>query len=354
MSQRKLRTPEEYAELVKAQQRIVELKKQNAKLHKELSKEKERKQDLHEAVYDAASIAFSELEIKPVKQVKKDTRKLDEEVAVIWCADWQMGKVTPTYNSRICSNRIDTYGEKILEITDIQRKSKKINKAHIWLLGDIIEGTDIFPGQAWLVDSGLYKQILDHGLKTLSNLIRTLLTSFETIHITGVIGNHGRLGRIGQHSYDDNGDRMLYKVCEMLFADEKRVTWDIPEGADGDRGWYAVDKIGNYSSLLVHGDQFRGQLGIPWYGVRKKVLGWKSMSSTGQMPEFKDVSFGHWHQIYSQDMNGITVRCSGSPESSNPYAAENLAAMGRASQRMMFVNPKKGIVTAEYQGIWLE
>ena len=48
------------------------------------------------------------------------------------------------------------------------------------------------------------------------------------------------------------------------------------------------------------------------------------------------------------------MRCSPSPESNNYYAAENLAALGLPAQRMMFVNPKKGIVTADYENIWLD
>jgi hypothetical protein len=51
--------------------------------------------------------------------------------------------------------------------------------------------------------------------------------------------------------------------------------------------------------------------------------------------------------------NTVQVRISGSPESTNTYAAESLAAVGRPSQALMFVHPGKGIVTAEYN-CWLD
>ena len=70
-------------------------------------------------------------------------------------------------------------------------------------------------------------------------------------------------------------------------------------------------------------------------------------------PDFKDVAFGHWHQQLTWTDAGITMRCSPSPESNNYYAAENLAALGLPAQRMMFVNPK-GIVTADYENVWLD
>jgi DNA repair exonuclease SbcCD nuclease subunit len=71
-------------------------------------------------------------------------------------------------------------------------------------------------------------------------------------------------------------------------------------------------------------------------------------------PPFQDVAFGHWHQPVTWTINGIGVRGSGSTESFNDYAAEQLGGMGRPSQRLMFVDPKGGHVTAEYPEIWLD
>jgi hypothetical protein len=51
--------------------------------------------------------------------------------------------------------------------------------------------------------------------------------------------------------------------------------------------------------------------------------------------------------------NTVQMRISGSPESTNTYAVERLAAVGRPSQPLMFVHPEKGIVTAEYN-CWLD
>jgi hypothetical protein len=51
--------------------------------------------------------------------------------------------------------------------------------------------------------------------------------------------------------------------------------------------------------------------------------------------------------------NGGRVFVSGSPESHNEYARVFVAAVGRPSQRLHFVDPDKGRVTAEYT-VWLD
>ena len=289
----------EIAELIaeSESEKVKDLQKTINRLHKQNDKLKNNQDELVDAIYNAVTDSIADIDIPAVKPPKLTYAKTkNEEVAVITLADWQMGKKTPTYNSEICQKRIEQYAKKVQEITAIHRKSHNIKKAHIWILGDIVEGIDIFPGQAWVVDSGLYRQIMKNGLESLTNFIREMLATFEEVKVVSVIGNHGRIGRYGTFHPEDNADRILYETTKLMFADEKRLEWINPEAFEGDRGWYAVDKIGKYSCLLIHGDQFRGQLGIPWYGVKKKVVAWKALGSQLDMPfpDFKEVGFCYW------------------------------------------------------------
>jgi predicted phosphodiesterase len=132
----------------------------------------------------------------------------------------------------------------------------------------------------------------------------------------------------------------------LMFENEKRIKFIIPDGP-GERNWYAIDQIGNYKSLLIHGDQFGSMSAL--YSVQKKVYGWK----VGAIQEhFDDVYFGHFHTPSKFTFNTVQCRCSGSPESTNTYAMESLASVGQPSQPLLFVHPEKGIVTAEYT-VWL-
>lgn len=314
-----------------------------------LAKLKAQRAELVAAVYQAARDGFAALNLAPVIPPKHDKRR-SPEVAVAMLGDWQLGKVTPTYSSTVCEKRIERLAEKISLLTKIQRADHPVNELRVWMLGDMIEGITVFPGQAYQVDASLYRQIAINGPRIMGNFLRRMLSEFERVHVTAVIGNHGRLGRHGEYDPESNGDRMLYRITQQLLEDEKRLTWTIPDG-QGERHWYAIDRIGKYSCLLFHGDQFGGRMmgTLTRLGVQRKVGGWKA----GAIPEhFDDVAFGHWHILEEFAVSHCQARCNGSPESYNTFAQEALAAMSPPSQRLMFVHPGLGKVTSEHK-VWL-
>ena len=340
-----------------------QLYRQNEQLRRELELEKSSRDRAIRAIEETTRDTIAGLVIPPVPKPPKPAKALkdrDSEVPVLHVADIQLGKLTPDYNSEVAEHRMDVYGDKALKLIELHRAVAPINEAHIWLLGDIVEGEDIFPGQSWLIDSGLYSQAMVNGPQILAKLIRKVLSSVDKVTVRGVIGNHGRIGKKGQYHPETNTDRMAYFVTRTLLQPEieaGRLDWFHAEpGNTGERGWYTVDRIGEYSCLLIHGDQFTGSLGVPWYGIQKMVPKWHVMGNNDKLPfeEFQDVAFGHWHQPMNWTINGIGVRCCGSPESYNDYALENLAGAGRPSQRMMFVDPIGGHVTAEYPEVWLD
>lgn len=328
-----------------------ELKVSYTKLIQEYEKLKSKEDHLAEAVYRAVKDEINSHNTRyvPVQKPTHDKRKGGEEVAVAVLADWQLAKVTPDYNSLVCEERIERYAEKVIQLTEIQRQDHPVKHIHIWCLGDIVEGELIFPGQSFLIDGGLYRQITVDGPRIMKNFISKMLENFETVTFVGVIGNHGAIGGRGRRDHDPetNADRMLYRIMQLIFEKEKRIKFVIPDGR-GERNWYGIDTIGNYKSLLIHGDQF-GSLST-FYSFQKKVYGWK----VGAIQEhFDDVYCGHFHTPTKMTFNTVQFRISGSPESTNTYAMESLAAIGRPSQPLMFVHPEKGIVTAEYN-CWLD
>lgn len=338
------------SELETSKAQIADLQQRLRQTSAALGKSKRSKAEYVAAVYEAIRDGLSTVELAPVPAPFVSRGIGSPEVAVAVLSDWQLGKVTPTYNSQVCEQRIGLYAEKVLRLTDIQRKDHPVDEARVWVLGDIIEGITIFPGQQWLVDSSLYRQITIDGPRILGNFLRQMLANFKTVHVTAIIGNHGRLGKWGEYDPESNADRMVYSITRQLLAAESRLTWTIPEG-QGERHWYAVDRVGEYSSFLFHGDQLggrmQGALTIP--AIQRKVNGWKA----GSIPEhFDDAMCGHWHQNMELTLNNSIFRCAGSPESLNTFAQEALAALGRPSQRLMFVHPEHGHVSAEYK-VWL-
>jgi hypothetical protein len=325
------------------------IRSENRRLARLAEKNKNVKDEAVLAVYEAAFNAFSDFELPPIKQKPTTQNKKGmSETAVAVFGDWQLGKVTPSYNSDVLAERIEKYTEKLIEITEIQRADHNVDTLHVWLLGDIVEGEEIFPGQSHLIDSGLYRQVGVNGPEILGNFLKTALENFKHVHVTGVIGNHGAVGGRArkQHDPETNMDRLLYKIVELIFKNEPRITFNIPDGK-GERNFYAVDNIGNYSSLLIHGDQMPAP--TSYYGYYKKVMGWKD----GAIPEhFDDVFMGHYHQQFKMTIGSGLLRISGSPESHNTYAQEYFSSMSRPCQHLMFVHPENG-VTSEYS-IWLD
>lgn len=337
--------------------RVEELEEQNKKLRQSLNNTlgkladaKAKSEDLANAVYDAAADAIAGLDLKPVTVPAPDRRK-SPEVAVAVLGDWQLAKVTRDYSSAVCEDRIELYGDKVLKLTDIQRADHPVEELHVFLLGDLVEGELIFPGQQHLIDASLYEQVCISGPRILGNFLRKMMANFKKVHVSAIPGNHGRVGGRASADYnpETNADRMLYRITQQLLAHEERLTWDIPDGNLRDDTWYTVAKIGNYSSMLFHGGE--GQISFNMLGINRKVSGW----AMGAIPEhFTDIDFGHYHQPTQLTINRVTVRVNGSTESSNNFAAKIVGAIGRPSQGLRFVDPRKGLVTTEYPKVWLD
>jgi hypothetical protein len=324
------------------------LRSENKRLSRLLDKHKIVRDEATNAVYQAAHDAFSDFSLPKVFKPNLTKLKATPETAVAVFADWQLGKVTPDYNSSVLEDRMELYTEKLFEITEIQRKHHNVDNLHVWLLGDIVEGEEIFPGQSHLIDSGLYRQVGVNGPRILSKFLYSALENFEHVHVTGVIGNHGSVGgRLRKlHDPETNMDRLLYKIVSLIFESNDRITFNIPDGR-GERNFYAIDEIGDYKTLLIHGDQLPAPSSISSY--KTKILSWKD----GGIPEyFDDVFMGHYHQQFKMSLGSTILRISGSPESFNTYAQEYFFSMSRPSQQLMFIHPERG-VTSEYT-IWLD
>jgi len=333
----------------KYQRRIDRLKQTNFSLARRLEDARVLKKDLADMVYQAAKESAESLDISPVASPKAQAKKHPtSEYAQVLLSDLQLGKRTPTYNTKVCEQRVQLYGRKVRELTDIQRSNRPITEARVYMLGDMVEGEMIFPGQAHRIDSSLYRQVTVDGPRILIEFLRELLSHFEKVHVISVIGNHGRLGRRGDYHPESNSDLMLYRVCKTVFEamKEPRLTWAIPFSA-GERSWYAVDVIGQHRYMLFHGDQMRGGgfAGLPMYGFTRAIAAWAS----GVIPKgFRYAMCGHWHSMWSMPINNRTLWVNGSTESDNTWLQEELKARSDPGQWLLFAHPKVG-VTSEHR-----
>lgn len=311
------------------------LRKENTRLNNLVNKYKNNSSEVYSHILDAVRANAQQITVKPPKARKFDPAR-PTLICNPWNADYQLGKRTPTYDTQTAIERIELYTDHILQHTeDFHAAGYQMNTAHVYFLGDIVEGEQIFPAQAYTIDSSIYEQVAKTGPTICGAQLRRLLEVFDRVHVVGVIGNHGRISKFSNP--ETNMDRMLYKILEHMFAYEPRITFNIPDG-HGESMFWAVDSIGEYSTLLVHGDQFPPPSSLHQYW--KKILGWKT---SGIPVAFDDVAIGHYHQNTKFTLGDTVVRISGSPESHNTFAQERIGVMGRPSQHLQMVNPQVGV-----------
>lgn len=326
------------SEEVRYRKEIDELRRALSMALKSEHRARSKTSDLVDAVFEASKQALLATPRTRTTPPKKDPRKGKAEVALVHLTDWQAGKKTVSFDIQTLTKRIDQMTTKVLELTEIQRAAHPVRDCVVMLGGDMVEGIGIFPGQAFEVEAHLFKQLFE-VVKIIESTVRTLAGSFETVTVVCEFGNHGRLGRKGDMPSGDNIDRMAYQIASNNCKEVKNVKWQMSDD------WYQIFAIGNYKVLLVHGDEI-GAFG----SILRKVSAW----STGVVESFHDCYMGHFHTPTALTMaNGGRVFVTGSPESHNEYARTFIAAVGKPSQRLHFIDPIKGRVTSEYI-VWLD
>lgn len=326
---------------------LADLRKANERLEQALRKAKQKQEALADAVLEAAYDAV--ITHWPIQKIPKPPRdpKINGAEAALWVlTDWQGAKRTTTYNSQVMRERVMRYTEKAINITNIQRQHHRVGHCTIAFGGDMVEGLFNFPTQPFEIDQTLFEQFVTVS-RLIVDVVSAALANYETVEVVAEWGNHGRIGNKHQAvPKNDNIDRMCYELARQLLAGEKRLKWN-----DSAEDIQQIE-IGNYRALLMHGDEVgRSGFASPsaWQAAGNR---WRSGAYKWQ---FQDIYLGHYHRHAQEPLaDGLgTIYWTGSTESDNKYARDNLASAGIPSQRLHFIDPQKGRVTAVYQ-VWLD
>lgn len=343
------------------------LKNENSKLKRKLIGRKSGEQAIVRGIKQALDRNPIRMKLPPLPSKVSGNY---EEIAVLHISDTQIGKITDSYSTAIAEQRLIELVQKTCKITDIRRAGgAAINEIRVYLGGDIIEGEDIFPHQAHLIDEGVFDQTVWSAPTILTKCILLLMSHFNLVRVVTVPGNHGRNGPRNTRSHPKtNWDDICYystkrilrglegkEIAEELETeDDESLSNEYPglhniddrlEFEISDK-FYAVDHVFDWGNLIVHGDQITGGFaGFPWYGTAKKAWGW-----IDSIPLPWDYMwFGHFHTYAGPvTLNHRIFLANGTTESDNEFAQANMAAAGFPCQRLCFFNEEYGLI-ADHQ-----
>ena len=245
----------------------------------------------------------------------------------------QIGGVN-SYNLAIARRRLRTVIETVISLCKILDPSMTYPGIVVPLGGDMVSG-NIHDELAASNELNTMPTVLDlYG--NLVPAIRLLADTFGHVFLPCVSGNHDRDTK-KIWSKDRNHTSfgwLLYQFLAATFADDKRVTFYIPDGSD------ALYRIYGTRYLLTHGDQFRGGDGI--IGALGPVTRGEQKKNTRNAAVGQDydvMEFGHFHKR----MLTARLRGNGSLKGYDEYAADNNFGFEPPSQNFWITHPDHGI-----------
>jgi len=298
-------------------------KQQKDKLLKQLIKEKASTQIVVEILQDV--IPAAEFTPKPLKVVKSRHKDKEEKAVVLW-GDMHIGR----YSVELMEKKVKAFYSAIVKMVETQRSSIPIKDLHIFMLGDVVDGDEIFPAQSYEQKFYLMEQMFTYGLPMVTNLINQLSNHFESITVSCVPGNHGRKSKLTDTRL--NFDTIFYEACKLAMANNERVKWNITWS------WYQVVEIYGNRFLLTHGANIRSWLNIPFYGIIQKGMRWQ-----GSLPEeWNYLCMGHFHTNLFFKWNNFKTFMNGTWLDNDDYALRELGMDSSTEQVLFGVSQRKG------------
>lgn len=160
------------------------------------------------------------------------------------------------------------------------------------LAGDMVSGS-IHP-ELVAINEARDAKVLRDLQEILHACISRLAGEFGRLFIPCVTGNHGRLTQKtwAKDRNFTNADWILYQWLRSRFADDKRVTFYVADGAD------AYYRVFNHRYLLCHGDAFKGGDGIIGaLGPLARGDAKKRARNSEVGLDYETMICGHWHRL---------------------------------------------------------
>lgn len=241
------------------------------------------------------------------------------------------------YNRKVAQLRLRACFDKFLLLSRDYIGGIDYEGAAVPLLGDIFSG-NIHEELRETNEVGILESI-DFWLDEFVAGYRLLADGFGRVHVPVVVGNHGRLTRkpIHKGAVRDNYDWLFCRQLARAFADDPRVTFDIPDAT-----WAQMTQYGT-TFHYEHGDRgFSGGGGIA--GIFSPLLrgDLKLRKRQGAFGKPYDVlCLGHFHTYLPVPSYGFIAN--GSTKGLDDYAASLKLGYEPPQQAYWVTTPESGV-----------
>jgi len=260
---------------------------------------KRREQGITEIIIEKVQAALEKIQPDTIQVVPADIPlNVKGPAEVIWVevSDVQLGTKVELekmggineHDWRIFLQKLQAWEDGVIKTIKERASVAPIEGVVIALLGDIVEGHQIFKGQVYELDKDVYQQVM-HGARDFAQSFARIVATFPDLAFTfyGVGGNHGRVGAYGEAPFRCNWDLVMYQIIQLRLEvlHLPNMVCHFPEA------WFQIVETWGWRHLLVHGDDIKGALGLPYYGLQRAM---GKHQQVLQMP-LNYMHIGHFH-----------------------------------------------------------
>lgn len=169
-------------------------------------------------------------------------------------------------------------------------------------------------------------------------MIRDLSPYFDSIYCVYVPGNHGRRTVKKDHyGAHENWDYMVAKTTELWCRDLDNVGFSIPNA-------FSVNiDIRGHGFHMCHGDDVRGSLGIPFYGMVRKQKNLMALNNITGGTRIRYFCMGHHHvQASMADLDGELL-VNGAWLGNDPFSYNSFSGYRSPTQLLHGVHDRHGV-----------
>lgn len=291
----------------------------------------------------------------PKLKVAAQDKALPARRVVAPIFDVQLGQLilpedTPSgrgaYSLAIFEKRLARWYEGVTGSLRDYAESHRITSLTVPLGGDFVEGHGIFAGQEWKLEIDPARQVwefaskfggADGGLGTLQHLIRFAKQELGVpkIDLYAVPGNHGKVG--GKKAGALHSTHSWDWLCAKLLKDKLRA--EPIDSFEIEPGGKCYFRVGGSVFLMIHGDEIKGSLSIPFYGASRYDS--KAIRAGHVIHDY--LMLGHHHTPAEIEQGGGGETLWSGAWVGDSELSRFMGAASRPQQRVYFLAEKWGI-----------